>query len=123
MGSIISLYAVDNVQQFSTLASEVFTRNPKLFCSRFFTVIYLTFLSFKLGKLNNNKKNSSIFRDKGFSRNAIYHKYLGGQIMHLRDNFALELKLEIACPLCLSVFSRLLSSEIPFKASICMILL
>ena len=56
MGSIISLYAVDNVQQFSTLASEVFTRNPKLFCSRFFTVIYLTFLSFKLGKLNNNKK-------------------------------------------------------------------
>ena len=58
MGSIISLYAVDNVKQFSTpeVASEVFTRNPKLFCSSFFTVIYLIFVSFKLEKFNNNKK-------------------------------------------------------------------
>ena len=55
MGSIISLYGEDNVQQFSTLASEVSTRNPKLFCREFFTDIYLIFLSFKLGEFYSKK--------------------------------------------------------------------
>ena len=89
MGSIISLYAVDNVKQFSTpeVASEVFTRNPKLFCSRFFTVIYLIFLSFKLGKFNNNKKFH-------FSRYSFWQKcnilQMPGDVGHLSKFYAIE---------------------------------